>query len=197
MADPKARRYRTFCILLYNETDSYDTAAVLDFIMGNIYRWNYIRHDMDIKEYHSDEFPEDYEDGDGVHKKPHIHVVVRTQNGHTITAFAKLLGIDARFVQVCSSYRSAVRYLVHADDSDKYQYSTLDISSNDPVLLSYFPKYKPSEAEVISQYLDLIRNGAIMPELIRFAVDTETWGYFRLNYSILKDVLNNNYFKRS
>lgn len=197
MANPKARRYRTFCVLLYKETNSYDTAAVLDFIMGNIYRWNYILHDMDDKEYHSDEFPEDYEDGDGVYKKPHIHVVVRTKNGHTITAFAKLLGIDPRFVQVCNSYRSAVRYLVHADDTDKYQYNTLDICSNDPVLLSYFPRYKPSEAEVISQYLDLIRNGAIMPELIRFAVDTETWGYFRLNYSILKDVLNNNYFKRS
>lgn len=197
MAEPKARRYRTFCILLYKDTDSYDAAAVLDFIMGNIYRWNYILHDMDEKEYHSDEFPEDYEDGDGIHKKPHIHVVVRTKNGHTITAFAKLLGIDTRFVQVCTSYRSAVRYLVHADDVDKYQYNTFDICSNDPVLLSYFPRYKPSEAEVISQYIDLIRSGAIMPELIRFAIDTETWGYFRLNYSILKDVLNNNYFKRS
>lgn len=197
MAEPKSRRYRTFCILLYKDTQSYDTAAVLDFIMGNIYRWNYILHDMDEKDYHSEEFPVDYEDGDGIYKKPHIHIVVRTKNGHTLTAFAKLLGIDTRFVQVCNSYRSAVRYLVHADDSDKFQYNTLDICSNDPVLLSYFPKYKPTEGEIISQYLDLIKTGAIMPELIRFAIDTETWGYFRLNYSILKDVLNNNYFKRS
>lgn len=197
MAEPNQKRCRTFCILLYQETDSYDTASVLDYIMGNIYRWNYILHDMDLKEYTSDNFPDDYEDGDGVYKKPHIHVVVRTKNGHTLSAFAKLLGIDSRFIQVCSNYRSAVRYLIHADDADKHQYSKLDICSNDPVLLSYFPTYKPTEAEVISQYVNLIRHGSIMPELIQFAIDSETWGYFRMNYTIIKDILNYNYFKRN
>ena len=193
----KERRFRKFCILLYQDTESYDTAEILDFIMGNIMTWNYILHDMDEKEYKSDEFPDDYEEGDGIHKKAHIHVVVRTKNGHTLTAFAKLLGIDSRFIQVCTSYRSAVRYLIHADDSDKYQYNMLDICSNDPVLQAYFPRYKPTEAEIISQYVEMIKFGAIMPELIRFAIDSETWGYFRLNYTIIKDILNNNYFRKT
>ena len=193
----KDRRFRKFCILLYQDTESYDTAEILDFIMGNIMTWNYILHDMDEKEYKSDEFPDDYEEGDGIHKKAHIHVVVRTKNGHTLTAFAKLLGIDSRFIQVCTSYRSAVRYLIHADDSDKYQYNMLDICSNDPVLQAYFPRYKPTEAEIISQYVEMIKFGAIMPELIRFAIDSETWGYFRLNYTIIKDILNNNYFRKT
>lgn len=202
MADRPDKRYRAFCLLLYEETESYDTVEVLDKITldPSLKHFYYILHDRDSKEQKErDIFPDvDLQDDDSPFKKPHYHLVLRYNNGCTISALSKKLGIDSRFIQICSNWRSAIRYLVHRDDPDKFQYPLEAVSYDDDELIfkSFFPQYKPTEAEVVKQYFVLIRNGAIMPELITYAIESETWGYFRLNYRIIKDALESNYHRR-
>lgn len=197
--DP-TKRYRNFCLLLYAETESYDTQQVLyDIVMyDHVHHWYYILHDKDsIEQEDKDIFPSIDESSDSQYKKSHYHVVLRLNNACTISALAKVLKIPIRFVQPCSDWKSAIRYLVHRDDPDKYQYSRDLVSYSDPkeIFDSYFPKYKPSEGEVVSRFMELIRRGALMGELIQYAIDSDCWGYFRLNYRIIKDYLCNSYFK--
>ena len=67
---------------------------------------------------------------DGIHKKPHIHVILYFTNPRTNTAVAKTLGHDSNLTWVHSNLNSRLLYLTHRDHVDKYQYSPNRIVGN-------------------------------------------------------------------
>lgn len=74
-------------------------------------------HDKDISE-----------DGSGTPKKAHYHIIMdfcNDKRGDTIADFC--FSLNQPMPQKCNSIASAVRYLVHKDHPDKYQYSKSDI----------------------------------------------------------------------
>lgn len=75
--------------------------------------WAYIDHEPDA------------DDG-----KPHTHFVFTTNGSRTIQMIADKLDISPQYVQVVRRITAIYRYLVHADDPEKHQYSLADIQTN-------------------------------------------------------------------
>lgn len=100
-------RSRCFNLVLYPENwQHFDTH---DFILQD-YDSACILHDKDVDE-------------EGNIKKPHWHIVIRCKNAVWNTALAKELGIEDNYIQKCRSLKSSLKYLIHYDNPDKYQYS--------------------------------------------------------------------------
>ena len=85
-----------------------------------------IKHDKDVII--------DDPDNNGKLKPEHIHFVIKCKNAHTISAVKKWLYHENEegreehvLVQECQSLKGAVRYLLHRDDPNKYQYDVEDI----------------------------------------------------------------------
>lgn len=74
------------------------------------YRYAAILHDKDTDE-------------NGELKKPHWHIVLVFPNQRTVNPIAKEFGIKSNYLQLSHDRDAALRYLIHADDPDKYQYS--------------------------------------------------------------------------
>lgn len=89
--------------------------------------WSFILHSLDVKD-------------DGTLKTPHIHIVARfagrlgKRTLTWVTIFADALGLNTLAVSVRSfnSLAGSVQYLIHKNDSDKYQYNPVDIHSSYP-----------------------------------------------------------------
>lgn len=109
----KDRSLRTFAMILYPDSDSYDCESVMSDVMSN-YDFAWIKHDKDVDE-------------DGVLKKEHIHILV------SFSSPRKLSWILSRFkqthVESISSTSSYLRYMTHSDcdDSTKYIYPETDL----------------------------------------------------------------------
>lgn len=177
-------RSRSFCLLLYTETDSYDIDDVLCKIKlrcKDAGFYAYIKHNFCL-------------DDDGHLKKEHIHFVAYFKNACTVSALSKVLGIDDRFIEVCSSISSAVRYLIHLDDPDKHQYSSIDICTSDvDRVCGYLGQYKPTECEKVRLILSQIENGSGLGTVIHFCLDNNCWSEFRRAYPIWRDLIFNKY----
>lgn len=106
-------KYRLFEMILYLETSSYNIDDVLKNIRGERY-YAYSLHDQDL-------------DSEGKLKKPHYHMVIRFDNARTISGVAKKFGVPENLVNHIRNERSYVRYLIHFDDQDKFQYNESDI----------------------------------------------------------------------
>lgn len=102
------KRARLFSIILYEDTTDYNIKEVLFNIKSNKY-YAYILHNKD-------------KDNKGAFKKPHYHIIIRLDNASTIKALSKKIGIKENYIQVIKNERSYIRYLIHFDDADKYQY---------------------------------------------------------------------------
>lgn len=117
-------RSRTFRFLIYPEWEHYKDV----FIRLKSLNFTYLAigpvHDMDLKE-------------DGTLDKPHHHAVIRFQNAHWAYSFAKSCLLTAAILP-CDSLRGAVRYFIHADHPEKYQYDKADIFSTNPGLTESF-----------------------------------------------------------
>lgn len=102
-----AIRDRKFCAILYADDVSHMEA--FSKIKEN-FDSAYILHDSDTLD-------------TGEVKKPHYHVVFTFPNPRYLSSVADDLGIPENYVERCLKLNSALRYLIHADNPDKYQYS--------------------------------------------------------------------------
>ena len=102
-------------------------ASVLNAIETSFQEYAYITHDQCI----------DPKTGDL--KKPHIHWVGRrkTESGQdspcTLDTVLHNLDLPDKYIkdiEYCRSWKRSVRYLIHLDDPDKFQYKAEDIISN-------------------------------------------------------------------
>lgn len=80
----------------------------------------YIIHDSDI--------------GKGLH----IHFVGQVNGSRSIKSIAEMLAIDYQDVDIAKRPRGAIRYLIHIDDKDKYQYKFSDVITNNKDRLEYY-----------------------------------------------------------
>lgn len=109
-------RSRTFTFELYPEW-SYFTQ-----IIAYMQKFQYamILHDKDTHE------------DTGELKKPHVHVVLKYGGRRTLSSVQneyKKLNLEKRFCDTCNE-RAMLRYLIHLDDPDKYQYPKTQVETN-------------------------------------------------------------------
>lgn len=100
-------RTRNFNLVTYaNE------ASIRSILKQHAYKANFIFHDNDKD------------------KKPHWHICLRLKEATTGSAVLKWFAdavdddgvVQNTLIEVCNSLKSSLRYLIHLDDKDKYQY---------------------------------------------------------------------------
>lgn len=143
------------------------------------YEFAYIRHDKDLQENLED------------FKKIHYHFQVYNEFQKELNTWGKIFEVNLARVQKISNKKSAIRYLIHADNNDKFKYDIIDITSNFEII-KYFDKLisdENCEIDLIFTYIDYHKRKIGVKELIDYVLDNNIWGTFRRNYSIVKDLL--------
>lgn len=115
----KPARCRHMALELYPDDESHVRA--LRYVQEN-YEYAYILHNKDVCE--EDIEKDGYSRKRGDLKKEHWHVVLSTPNGNAIwnTSLADKLQIEIRWVRTIGNLNGALKYLVHFDNPEKYQY---------------------------------------------------------------------------
>lgn len=112
-------RSRVYRILLYPDNPEH-MLAIME-LQSSDYPAVGIKHDKDV-------YTEDTEDHKvGELEKEHFHFVLKFKNARYLTAVAKSLGIEERFIKTAKSYKGSVEYLLHINHPDKYQYERSEL----------------------------------------------------------------------
>ena len=178
---PMSKQDYKFFGVLYPDAENYDCQAVLDSLTVVFADWAYISHDMDTT-------PE------GELKKAHIHWVGirRTDDGKespcSVDTVAGALGVPARDIEYCKSVKSAVRYLIHADDADKFQYSISAIQCNFSLDKYFRDRSMSNDARRILEYIMGNHPRTVM-ELSGWCLDNNCWSEFRRGFAIWSSIL--------
>lgn len=141
-------QYKDFTIILYTEP-SIDLILLLG---GSDYA--YIKHDKDIYEQDNEK--------KGQIKKTHYHLYVRLRKKKTIGGVYEIINkwcansTQTHLIQECNNIPLTIRYLTHADDIDKYQYSILDIKTN--MTLDYYFNIILTDATFTLNVINMIYN---------------------------------------
>lgn len=164
-------------LILYDIEEVYKCISICN---ENNYEYAFIYHNKDLKEDLSD------------FKKEHYHFQVYNNYQKDIITWGRLFEVNLARVQKISNKKQAIRYLIHADNNDKYQYDIVNIQCNFEII-RYFDKLvsdENCEIDLIFTYIDLNKRKIGTKELIDYVLDNNIWGTFRRNYSIIKDLLS-------
>lgn len=179
-----ASKGRYFGLLLYPDSNSYNCDDVLYDCMGYFNECSYILHDADV-------------DDDGCIKKPHYHVICKKSssvNLSTIVNRYSKMGVLGNFVYLISSYKQQLRYLIHLDDSEKYQYSFDNITSNVLDLNKYFNQLP--EGMLVLNMVDMRLNGSTYRKIIEYSVKNGCYDVFRKNVGVINFVVQEEFGRR-
>lgn len=187
--EKKVERSRQFCLVLYEDDKTHMKAIK---IIQDRFHHALIRHDMDI--YENDV----WKDGEivnkaGEFKKPHYHVVIKFENARYKSSLAKELGIEDNYIQLCTNVRSALLYLIHFRDYDKYLYKIEDVSG--PLksdLILFIAKEEKDENKRIADIHRWIKNQPrplSVTKLSEWCYQNGYWDVFRRASSIFFKML--------
>ena len=162
---PKNDRFRSFMILLYDDTSSYDFDRVMFEIRG-FKQFAYIKH-----------LPEEDE------KKVHYHLYIHLDSACTISSVSKRLGVPDKFIQNVRSERACLRYLTHIDYPEKNQYHIEDIICS-----------KNLERKIVKAHCDVEDETTIIDNIYKFIVDLKNqYDYHNAVMQLIKFVNINCY----
>lgn len=170
-----SKQGRNFQGVVYPDAENYSCDSVLA-VLGDVFTdFAYILHDQDL-------------DTEGKLKKPHYHWLGKRATPVSISVISKQLGVPDNAVEFCRSYRTFLRYLVHLDHPDKYQYPVEAVQGvfNRRLLLG------DTEQAFIVAAVKAMQDENIrtVQALAAYACRNDSWTDFRRNYSILKDIMH-------
>lgn len=188
------KRFYNFTCVIYEDDKRFNEQFV-NLKMN--YDCIYIRHDKDLydEDLYDDEKNLIHQAGDT--KKPHYHFVIKLKNAKTISAIANACNIDEHMIEpVKRSFDGALRYLIHYNYDNKYQYSPDEVESLNEKLLVKFKKLiydDMSEEEQTEKIEDFLKNATQrvkLSQLGAYARHIGQWSCFRRNMSYFKAVLD-------
>ena len=170
-------RDRKFALLLYPEDSTHMDALE---IVKKSYDCAYILHDKD-------------KDENGFLKKAHYHVVLTSgTNQKWNTALAKELQLAENYIEVCRNVDRALEYLIHYNDSDKFEYPIEEVhGSMKTRLTSLLGASDKTEGEKVIELIEVIEN-ADKIRMIDFAKHCATegkWDVFRRSGGIFAQII--------
>lgn len=182
MNDLQAKRFE---IIFYNDSDVELFCNVLQHNYSIHYA--YLKHDLDV-------LPDT-----GELKKMHIHFMFELLDKDKIKAstlinLAKSVNVELNLNQFAyiKQWKYAIRYLIHFDDKNKFQYCILDINSN----FDFMPFFKSALDETNSikiiinhikeMTFDLERKITIS-DLLDWVLENGLFSYYRRCYNLIKD----------
>lgn len=190
----KKRNYN-YMFVLYEDDLNFDTQVFN--VCQEVGEYCYIRHDKDI--YDKDVLNEDgsikYKAGD--YKKPHVHYVLRLKNPSTPSALAKRVGIDENDVEIIKkSFNGALKYLIHFNMENKYQYEKEEVKGTDKLLRKFLDLVSEDTSEVqkvsdIQDYIESFDDYVDLAILGRYVQKINMWDAFRRNMMYFCKIVDN------
>lgn len=172
------KRFRTIGIILW--CDNPQHLLALDYIKHNFENYIYILHDRDIKE-------------DNTLKKEHYHVILRFNNQKNISTLVKKLNVEENCFYSIKSFTGQLRYLIHYDDDDKFQYDVSDVKGTLYMISKFKQSLKTSQDELseVSMIYEFIEVNKIndLHILLEFVLENNLYSSFRRNYTMFKDLM--------
>lgn len=169
------KKYYTFAMVLYKDSTSYDYDKVIKYIEKNFKYYAYIEHDKDDED-----------------KKLHTHVLMHFDNKRYSSAISKELNVPVNYI-VNANLIPYLRYLIHFDDEDKFQYSVEDVKGTLQLRLKeIISSNKKSEVEQVSYIISFItdsKNMLTITDLSQFVLQNGCYSAFRRNYYFFKDLI--------
>lgn len=163
------------------EIISYDIEevySIIDKAKKNNIDYYYIYHNLDIND-------------DGTLKKPHYHIQLYNDNQKLIENWQKFYNVPSNRIEKIHNKIQAIRYLIHCDNNEKFQYQLEDIVTNSEII-KYFKSTisnENNEIELIYLHITKLKRHIGYKELWDFVIDNGIWSTYRRNYSIIKDLL--------
>lgn len=177
--EKKDGRERKYGGTLYPDSESYDFETVLGQIQELCEKWAYIVHDSDVDE-------------DGNPKKTHVHWYGYLENGKTVKAFAKKLGLAENELEIIRKEKSYIRYLIHADSPDKFQYEPEQVTSSDTLdFMSYVTKGESATAKLIFNHIRASGCNRAT-DLAEWCFENGCWSEFRRSFAIWSVIMREN-----
>lgn len=175
------KQSRTFSVILYPDTDTYNTEEVLAACCEYFPEWAYILHDKDTLE-------------DGSLKKPHYHVVGRLAGSRTPQTVANRIGVPSNYVDCKKGYtfKKGLRYLLHLDDPDKAQYDRSDICCSGD-FSGYFSRGDESACFSMIYSRIMTENITDTAVLIPWLIEENLIDVYRRNFFVFKDIMRFNF----
>lgn len=170
--------------VLYTDTETYNLDSVLQNIKSYFSKWSYCVHDKDV-------------DSNGELKKSHIHWVgiKETDDGKNSpvskTAVADAIGVPANYIDYARSVKNAERYLIHADDDDKYQYDFNDIKTNHNIMKYFKERREMYRSAKISDYI-ISTQVTNVSEIMPWIFENNLYSEFRRGYAIWHTLVREN-----
>lgn len=175
------KQSRAFLGILYPDSESYVCENVLFRLEDSFDEVSYITHDMDV-------------DANGELKKPHIHWVGKRRTPAPLSTISNALKIPDRDIEFCKSYKYSLRYLVHADNPEKYQYDPKSVISNINYAAILANKTDALKSKQIFDFV--LSNPSIeIEELMSWCFENDLWSEFRRNWALWNNILNKNHVK--
>lgn len=166
------QRPRTWNLILYRDSDTYDFDEVLYNITDKSEKYYIIEHESE-----------------DVKKKNHVHCVVHLKDGKTQTAVSKFFGVEENYFEATKDICSSVRYLIHADQPTKKQYCIDDVITNDKDGLKKYLSNKNSEGLVVLELLKMLDDGYSFRRCLQWACENNCYSEFRRNFGILHTIV--------
>lgn len=158
-------RSTSWALILYPNEDL-DHKKALDYIINNYSKYAYINHDSDLLD-------------TGELKKEHTHVIISFTNYRWRNAIAQELNITPNYLEKVRNLENSLKYLIHFNNSDKYQYEVEKVQGTlKQKLISYINTTDKSESDKVLELLDYLESQK---------------GYVKLS-SFIKYVCSNNLY---
>lgn len=174
----KYNKNRNFTALFYEEDESHIKA--LEDIKRK-YDCAYITHDKDVTE-------------NGEIKKEHIHCVFRVGNNpRWRSAVAEELGIKENYIEGCDLNKQ-LKYLIHLDNPDKYQYKIEDVKGNLKQRLKEIinrdSKTEGEKARIIIEFIENFEGYINIASFSMWCAENGYWDVYRRAPSIFNKIID-------
>lgn len=177
---------RNFHLVLYPDASNYTFLQVLDELVVNLKfcsKWAWAIHDLDVND-------------DGSTKKPHCHLVLSCKYPVRYCDVLSSLDLPESSMTLpdknskTRTFRSMVRYLVHADSPKKFQYDLDSIHSNFDFSSFFSDSSADKSSSSFLELLEFMSNGRPSRRSVAlYAASCGLIGYYRQYYRILWDII--------
>lgn len=172
-------RSKYYSLVLYPNEDATHKSCI-DYISSH-FDYALIKHNCDLK------------DNSLELKKEHYHVVIAFKNYRYLNSLIEELNISSNYIETSNSLESALKYLIHFDNKEKYQYSIDDVSGTLKEKLRFYVDKaqrtgESSETLLILETIDSM--GYIyLKEFMTFICENDLYSTYRRNYIAFKDII--------
>lgn len=188
-SDRELSQGRAFQCILYPDSEEYDCQLLLNRLDSFWDKAWYVYHDCDsytdeeVQEWKFKNKSEECPFAAGELKKPHFHCIGFRESPLILGCAAEKFGLKSNYVQKCKSLKAAVRYLVHKDQPNKFQYDVdkIHMVNCDERELSKFLRMDVDAMDKGKRLFEFImtHDRVTLTQLTRFSFDNDCYDELR------------------